>query len=234
MSNKQLKGFYFCVILFFIGNVIIWAIVGFVYNTSYFELSKAFKIDAGLYAVLQILDLILSVILIHLFLGKLLSFMQQFNDRDSFRIDDNSSSYQYTLTSEQRSIVDIMTKTFILSLFVIISTQISLISNTFLYLMVGYRDYKIYMIFYIIQTMISSVNCIMSSICIFLNFDFGGYIYHKLLCHKIHIYFSILFKNYSKQKIIDQMRNEHYQQLDEDAIYNDPNHDKDDNDNETI
>eukprot|EP01084_Bolivina_argentea_P146582 256615_1 len=142
VNTKQLRAFYASIILFFIGHIIIWGIVGLFYNTSRFETNKMFLVDAGLYFILIILDLIVSVILIYLFIHKLVHVMAQFNDENNF----TKSGSNYKLTDSQRSIVSIMTKSFVLSLFIIISTQISLISNCVLYLMVGYRNDKIFLI----------------------------------------------------------------------------------------
>eukprot|EP01084_Bolivina_argentea_P086157 155734_1 len=148
---------------------------------------------AGLW-ILGIIDIFVTIFLIHLFTSKLLNIIT-----DSC-IDDNPSQmsvgHSFSSVSTQfehnyrnhKSFVKLMSKFWLLTIFGVIAKQLSIIMRLIANIItLIYKIHNIYFLFYTLWVGVQAFDCLINIIAISMVFRFSGTYYNKCcdLCHKM-------------------------------------------------
>ena len=166
--------------------------------------------------IIEISDLSLSIILIHMFIMRLFKLLiLNSNEKDITIIDgtSNDKQFQINLNIDQTSILALVVKYTVLSFITIISSQIFLISciNRSISLMTNEDHYQNGLILF---SICFTVNCCINSVCILLNFKFSHswYIYICCICEKCG---NGICKKNAMKKIKNQYENMETMKLEE-------------------
>eukprot|EP01084_Bolivina_argentea_P097178 174710_1 len=128
----------------------------------------------------EVVDVVLSISLVGLFIRKLRQLTLDINLKascDDVELDDMQSVQNSLLSAKQLKIITSMSKLTILSSIIIISTECY-----FLYLGIVYW-LGVPQKLNAIRWMCFSLNVMVNSICLVLNFDFAETLYNRLCCH---------------------------------------------------
>lgn len=222
LTKTTISIFYGALIIFILLNFAIWALFEIIYNTSHISDSTAFRINAILLTIANVLDFGIGSWIVYSYSAKLLQCMQQFNDDLQQNIavvamSDRSDSIH--LSSTQRIILTIMTKLSLISFLAIGATQIYLISELILYSLVDLRDKgnSFYLLWYSITIILQSFCSAMNVICIFVSLEFAEPFYGKVCC-KAHSCCGKVCNFYAKRKMKQVVEMNFYHKIDTDYM----------------
>lgn len=197
-SRQYVYCFMYCAIVLFM-LCIVWRLVIFqLFRFGFLSSETATDQHAIEVSVKTITDLVLSIFMIRLFCGKLFEVALEVNPTD------------------WHGLIGIAAKISILSIFALISTQISCFCSTFnliLFMMKGDTYLEKFIYYKIVMTWLTCLDCIITVICVYMAMPYPGseMCYHRT-CRGCHSLCLVMAKKRIKRKLTMQS---HYRPLTE-------------------
>ena len=180
--------------VFLLLSYLLSSIVVSLYQNFQSYQSNAWNVSSEIYAIgEEIIDLILSVYLITIFIHKLLRITVDLNDSESEKF---VNSQIGVLNEEQKKLIHLMTKYFILSFVATLTTQLESLLYCVGYFVMQYDNYLTLYISWILWP----IDCAVNSVCLFLIFEVNEKWYRKL-CKGCHAFIKLWFKRTTKRKL---------------------------------
>ena len=129
----------------------------------------------------QLIDFTLSFGLIGLFVHKLKCLNKDIEYSKSVAIYVN---HKETYEQSQYKILNILSKVTLLSIIVIVSSQLYLLYRTSIFVLASFYNHDISDLEVWVLHGYLSIDCVINAICIFLSFDFNNKCYTKICCHQ--------------------------------------------------
>eukprot|EP01084_Bolivina_argentea_P235335 396022_1 len=199
--------FFICCVSGLIGNILEGQ---YYYNNNSKIKEQTFYNFFSLYAFgTELTDLLITVLLVTLFIKKLLMVTTDMSANQCDRFVNNESAI---LNIEQKMLLNVVTKFFILTLFATIATQIDIALATIAFIALRCGSIKGYHIAHYLYWWLRPIDCAINSICLYLlpETSDGNY---KKICKGCDAYIRLCCKRITKQRI-----KKHYGKINHDDL----------------